>query len=149
VQFTQQDMSKLVGDDPRFNMPSLPFLFEDDDEAVEFWDGEKGMEILSALEKDGITGLAMWPNGPKHFTNDKRELTSPEDFKGISFRTQGGQVLEDVFKALGAGSVSIPFTELYTSLQQGVVDGQTNTYVNTESKKFDEVQKYLTVIGDT
>lgn len=149
VQFTQQDMSKLVGDDPSFNMPSLPFLFEDDDEAVEFWDGEKGMEILSALEKDGISGLAMWPNGPKHFTNDKRELTSPEDFKGISFRTQGGQVLEDVFKALDAGSVSIPFTELYTSLQQGVVDGQTNTFVNTESKKFDEVQKYLTVIGDT
>ncbi|MFD2131469.1 DctP family TRAP transporter solute-binding subunit [Pseudogracilibacillus auburnensis] len=149
VQFTQQDLSKLVGDDERFNIPSLPFLFASDDEAVEFWDSEKGMEILSALEKDGIYGLAMWPNGPKHFTNNKRPLKSPEDFKGLNLRTQGGQVLEDVFKALDAGSVSIPFTELYTSLQQGVVDGQTNTFVNTESKKFDEVQKYLTVIGDT
>lgn len=149
VQFTQQDVSKLVGDDERFNIPSLPFLFADDDEAVEFWDSDKGMEILASLEKDGIYGLALWPNGPKHFTNDTRPLKSPEDFKGLNFRTQGGQVLEDVFKALDAGSVSIPFTELYTSLQQGVVDGQTNTFVNTESKKFDEVQKYLTVIGDT
>lgn len=149
VQFTQQDMAKLVGDDPRFNIPSLPFLFKEDDDAVEFWDSEEGMEILSALEDDGIYGLSMWPNGPKHFTNDTRELRSPEDFNGLSFRTQGGQVLEDVFKALDAGSVSIPFTELYTSLQQGVIDGQTNTFVNIESTKLDEVQDYLTIIGDT
>ncbi|MGN7385493.1 TRAP transporter substrate-binding protein [Sporosarcina sp. SAFN-015] len=149
VQFTQQDMSKLVGDDPRFNLVSLPFLFEDNDEATKFWDSEKGMEILSSLEKDGVYGLAMWPNGPKHFTNDKRALKSPEDFKGLKFRTQGGQVLEDVFKAVGASSATIPFTELYTALQQGTVDGQTNTFVNINSKKFDEVQKYMTIIGDT
>lgn len=149
VQFTQQDMSKLVGDDPRFNLVSLPFLFEDNDTAAEFWDGEKGMEILAALEKDGVLGLAMWPNGPKHFTNDKKPLKSPEDFKGLKFRTQGGQVLEDVFKAVGASSVTIPFTDLYTALQQGTVDGQTNTFVNIDSKKFDEVQKYMTLIGDT
>lgn len=149
VQFTQQDVSKLVGDDERFNIPSLPFLFKDDDEAVEFWDSDHGMDILASLEKDGIYGLSLWPNGPKHFTNDTRPLKKPEDFEGLNFRTQGGQVLEDVFKELGAGSVSIPFTELYTSLQQGVVDGQTNTFVNIESKKFDEVQEYLTIIGDT
>lgn len=149
VQFTQIDMSKLVGEDPRFNIPSLPFLFKDDDEAVEFWDSEKGMEILSALNDDGVVGLSMWPNGPKHFTNDVRALKTPEDFKGIKFRTQGGQVLEDVFGELEAGSVTLPFTELYTALQQGTVDGQTNTFVNIDSKKFDEVQSYLTVIGDT
>ncbi|MEH7125849.1 DctP family TRAP transporter solute-binding subunit [Bacillus sp. JJ1503] len=148
VQFTQIDMAKLVGDDPRFNIPSLPFLFKGDDEAVKFWEGEKGKEILSSLEKDGLYGLAMWPNGPKHLTNNIRPIKSPEDLKGIKFRTQGGQVLEKVFSTVGAGSVSMPFTELYTALQQGTVDGQTNTFVNIESKKFDEVQKYLTITGE-
>ncbi|MBT2689256.1 DctP family TRAP transporter solute-binding subunit [Bacillus sp. ISL-47] len=149
VQFTQIDMAKLVGDDPRFNIPSLPFLFKGDDEAVKFWDSEMGMEILSSLEKDGLYGLSMWPNGPKHLTNGTRPIKSPEDLKGIKFRTQGGQVLEEVFSTVGAGSVSMPFTELYTALQQGTVDGQTNTFVNIESKKFDEVQKYLTITGES
>lgn len=149
VQFTQIDMAKLVGEDPRFNIPSVPFLFKGDDQAIKFWDGEKGKEILGSLEKDGLVGLAMWPNGPKHLTNVVRPIKSPKDLQGLKFRTQGGQVLESVFKAVGAGSTSIPFTELYTALQQGTVDGQTNTFVNIESKKFDEVQKYLTVSGET
>lgn len=149
VQITQIDLSKLVGEDPRFNIPSLPFLFNGDDEAAEFWDSDKGMEILKSLDEDGIYGISMWANGPKHLTNDKRPIKSPQDLEGLKFRTQGGQVLEEVFSKVGAGSTSIPFTELYTALQQGTVDGQTNTFVNIESKKFDEVQKYLTVIGDT
>jgi C4-dicarboxylate-binding protein DctP len=149
VQITQIDLSKLVGEDPRFNIPSLPFLFNGDDEAVKFWDSEKGKEILTSLNDDGIYGIAMWPNGPKHLTNDKKPLKKPEDLKGLKFRTQGGQVLESVFSTLGAGSVSIPFTELYTALQQGTVDGQTNTFVNIDSKKFDEIQKYMTISGET
>lgn len=149
VQITQIDFSKLVGEDPRFNIPSLPFLFDGDDEAAEFWDSDKGMEALSSLDENGIYGISMWPNGPKHLTNDKKAIKTPEDLKGLKFRTQGGQLLEEVFSAVGAGSTSIPFTELYTSLQQGTVDGQTNTFVNIDSKKFDEVQQYLTVIGDT
>ncbi|MFJ5768940.1 TRAP transporter substrate-binding protein [Psychrobacillus sp. NPDC093180] len=149
VQITQIDMAKLVGEDTRFNIPSMPFLFNGDDEAVKFWDSEKGLEILKSLDKDGIYGIAMWPNGQKHLTNDKRPIKTPEDLKGLKFRTQGGQVLEQVFSTLGAGSTSIPFTELYTALQQGTVDGQTNTFVNIESKKFDEIQKYLTVSGET
>lgn len=149
VQITQIDLSKLVGDDPRFNIVSLPFLFDGDEEAARFWDSEEGMEILTSLDKDGIYGISMWPNGPKHLTNDVRPLETPADLQGLTFRTQGGQVLEEVFSAVGAGSTSIPFTELYTSLQQGTVDGQTNTFVNIESKKFDEVQQYLTIIGDT
>ncbi|RFU68123.1 DctP family TRAP transporter solute-binding subunit [Peribacillus saganii] len=148
IQFTQIDMAKLVGNDPRFNIPSLPFLFKGDDEAIKFWDSDKGMEIIQSLEKDGMYGLAMWPNGPKHLTNDKRPIKSPKDLKGLKFRTQGGQVLEKLFSAAEAGSVSMPFTELYTALQQGTVDGQTNTFVNIESKNFDEVQKYLTVSGE-
>lgn len=149
VQFIAPDLSKFVGNNPQFNVPSLPFMFDNDEEAIAFWDGEKGQEILSSLEADGVLGLKMWPNGGKHVTNNERAIAAPEDFKGLKFRTQGGQVLEEIYATLGAGSESIPFSELYTALDQGVVDGQENTFSNIESKKFDEVQKYMTVMNHT
>ncbi|NHM31402.1 DctP family TRAP transporter solute-binding subunit [Neobacillus terrae] len=149
VQFIIPDMSKLVGNDPGFNIPAMPFLFKDDAAATAFWDGEKGQEIFKRLEKDGVLGLKMWPNGPKQMTNNKKPIKKPEDLKGLKIRTQGGQLLEAIYKKLDAGSVSIPFGELYTALQQGTVDGEENTYSNIESKKFDEVQKYTTVMGHT
>lgn len=149
VQFIIPDMSKLVGNDPGFNVPAMPFLFKDDAAANAFWNGEKGKEIFKRLEKDGVLGLAMWPNGAKHMTNNKRPIKTPEDLKGLKIRTQGGQLLEAIYGKLDAGSVSIPFAELYTALQQGTVDGEENTYSNIESKKFDEVQKYTTVMGHT
>ncbi|MEB3103613.1 DctP family TRAP transporter solute-binding subunit [Ferviditalea candida] len=149
VQFIIPDMAKLVGNDPGFNIPSMPFLFNSDKAAEGFWDGPKGQEIFKKLEKDGVLGMGFWPNGPKQITNNKRPIKAPEDLKGLKFRTQGGQVLEKVYATLGAGSVSIPFNELYTALQQGTVDGEENTFSNIESKKFDEVQKYTTVMGHT
>jgi C4-dicarboxylate-binding protein DctP len=149
VQFIAPDLSKFVGNNPQFNVPSLPFMFDNDEEAIAFWDGEKGQEILGSLQDDGVLGLKMWPNGGKHVTNNERPITSPDDFEGLKFRTQGGQVLEAVYSHLGAGSESIPFSELYTALDQGVVDGQENTFSNIESKKFDEVQKYMTVMNHT
>ncbi|MCS0671307.1 DctP family TRAP transporter solute-binding subunit [Cytobacillus firmus] len=149
VQFILPDMSKLVGNDPGFNIPAMPFLFESDEAANAFWDGEKGQEIFKRLEKDGVLGKAMWPNGAKHMTNDKKAIKKPEDLDGMKIRTQGGQLLEAIYAELGAGSASIPFGELYTALQQGTVDGQENTFSNIESKKFDEVQKYMTIMGHT
>ncbi|MDV2686991.1 TRAP transporter substrate-binding protein DctP, partial [Alkalihalophilus lindianensis] len=81
--------------------------------------------------------------------NNVRPINAPEDLKGLKIRTQGGNLLEEIYSKLGSGSVSIPFSELYTALQQGTVDGEENTYSNIESKKFDEVQKYTTIMGHT
>ncbi|TWI54744.1 DctP family TRAP transporter solute-binding subunit [Halalkalibacter nanhaiisediminis] len=149
IQFIAPDVTKFVGHNPQFNVPALPFLFDNDEAAIAFWDGEKGKEILNSLESDGVIGLYMWPNGGKHITNNERPLVTPEDFNGLKFRTQGGQVLEELYTTLGAGSESIPFSELYTALDQGVVDGQENTFSNIESKKFDEVQDYMSVMNHT
>jgi C4-dicarboxylate-binding protein DctP len=149
VQFIAPDLTKFVGNNPQFNVPALPFMFENDEEAIAFWDGEKGQEILGSLKDDGVLGLSMWPNGGKHLTNNKKAIDSPDDLQGLKFRTQGGQVLEAVYSALGAGSESIPFSELYTALDQGVVDGQENTFSNIESRKFDEVQTHMTVMNHT
>ncbi len=149
IQFIAPALTKFVGNNPQFNISEMPFLFENDEQAIEFWDGEKGQEVLGSLQEDGVLGLSMWPNGGKHLTNNKRAITSPEDLKGLKFRTQGGQLMDMIYSTLKAGSESIPFDELYTALDQGVVDGQENTFSNIESKKFHEVQKYMTVINHT
>lgn len=145
VQFIIPDMSKMVGNNPAFNIPSLPFLFASDEEAYKFWDGDKGQEILSSLKSQGMIGLKMWPNGPKQITNSKHPIKKPSDLDGLKFRVQGGQVLASIFKKLGAGPTTIPFDELYTALQQGTIDGEVNTFSNIDTKKLDDVQKYMTV----
>ncbi|HET7629372.1 MAG TPA: DctP family TRAP transporter solute-binding subunit [Bacillales bacterium] len=144
VQFIIPDLSKMVGKNPAFNVPSLPFLFANNEEAYKFWDGEKGQEVLHSLEDQGIIGLKMWPNGPKQLTNSKHPVTKPDDLKGMKLRVQGGQVLAAIFENLGAGATTIPFSELYTALQQGTVDGEVNTFSNIDTKKLDDVQKYMT-----
>jgi C4-dicarboxylate-binding protein DctP len=145
VQFIMPDMSKLVKYEPAFDMASLPLAFSSDESAAAFWDGEHGQNIMSKIEMEGVKALAMWPNGFRVLTNNKRAVQKPEDFKGLKIRTSSGQVLADVFDLLEAGTVSLPFGEVYTALQQGTVDGQENTLSSVASAKFDEVQKYLTI----
>lgn len=145
VQFICPDMAKLTKYDGRYDVPSMPFMFSNEQAALDFWDKGKGQEILGALEKDGIIGLKVWPNGFKNITNNTRPVKKPEDLKGLKIRTQSGEVLSAIYITLGAAPQSISFSELFTALQQGVVDGQSNTFSNIYTKKFDEVQKYMTV----
>lgn len=147
VQFIIPDMVRLTSNDPAFNISAMPFLFSSDEEALRFWDGPYGQEIFKRLEKDGALGVAVWPNGSKSITNNKRPIRSPEDFKGLSFRIPAGDIIEKTYATLGASAASIPFDELYIALQQGTVDGQENTFSNIDTRKLDEVQKYMTVTG--
>jgi C4-dicarboxylate-binding protein DctP len=144
VQFIAPDLSKFVGMNPAFNVPSLPFLFSSNEEAYAFWDGETGQKVLQSLEDQGIIGLRMWPNGPKYITNAKHPIKSPEDLEGLKIRVQGGQVLASLYETLGAGPLQLPFGELFTALEQGTVDGQVNTFSNIATKKLDDVQGYMT-----
>ncbi|MCF3942611.1 TRAP transporter substrate-binding protein [Oceanobacillus alkalisoli] len=145
VQFILPDMSKLVKYEPAFDMASLPLVFNSDEAAEDFWDGEHGQDIMRTIEKEGVKALSMWPNGFRVITNNKNAIKSPEDYKGLKIRTSSGEVLADVFDILKAGSVSIAFDEVYTALQQGTIDGQENTLSSIASANIDEVQKYLTI----
>ncbi|TYO97451.1 TRAP transporter substrate-binding protein [Desulfallas thermosapovorans] len=145
VQLIAPSVTKLVTLNPSFQLVDMPFLFKDDAQAYRFFDGEAGKKLLNSLEPHGILGLAWWANGTKHFTNSKRPLKAPEDFKGLKFRTQSGGVLDDQFKALGAGSQTLAFSEVYQALDNGTVDGQENTFNNIDTQKYVEVQKYLTI----
>ncbi|MGQ9558469.1 MAG: TRAP transporter substrate-binding protein [Desulfurispora sp.] len=147
VQFIAPSVTKLVGFVPAFQIVDMPFLFQNDRAAYAFYDGPAGQKLMRSLESHGMLGMAWWINGSKHFTNSKRPLQKPADFKGLKFRTQSGGVLDEQFKALGAGSQTIPFGEVYQALANKTVDGQENTFNNIDTQKYAEVQKYLTISG--
>lgn len=145
VQIIAPSITKMVGLNPKVQYADLPFLFPDNKSVYKFWESDANKTLMNSFEKYSLKGLAMWPNGFKQFTDNKRPLLAPEDFKGLKFRTQAGKVLEAQFKALGAGSATIAFGETYAALQQGTVDGQENTFNNIDTQKYQEVQKYLSI----
>lgn len=141
VEIIAPSTAKLVGFNPAFQVNDLPFLFEDVDAVHRFWDGDAGQELFSSIEGSNIKGLAIWDLGSKIFIS-KKPIEKLEDFKGQKFRTQAGQVLESQFDALGAIGVTLPFSEVYTGLQQGTIDGLENTWTSIDEQKFYEVQKH-------
>lgn len=132
---------------PQFDVFDLPFLFKDKATAFKVADGPIGKELLDKLPAVGMIGFNYWENGFRHLTNNKREVKTLEDIKGLKIRTLESKIHVDTWKQLGANPTPMSFSQLYTALEQGVVDGQENPYGNVVSNKFNEVQKYLTTTG--
>ncbi|MFC5713181.1 TRAP transporter substrate-binding protein [Thalassorhabdus alkalitolerans] len=125
----------------------LPFLFRDHDHAHGVLDGEIGQELLEKLEPTGLIGLAWWENGFRHVTNSDGPVETPEDLAGLSLRTMENDIHMDAFRAMDADPTPMAFGELFTALQQGVVDGQENPIPVIQTSRFYEVQDYLSLTG--
>ncbi|MET3506543.1 TRAP transporter substrate-binding protein [Halalkalibacter oceani] len=123
----------------------FPFLFRDRDHAYKVLDGEIGDEINEQIEETGVYNLAWWETGYRQISNNKQPITKPEDLKGLKIRTMENPIHLSTFEAYGASPTPMAFTELYTGLEQGVVDGQENPFTVIVPNKLQEVQKYLTV----
>ncbi|MGA1846539.1 DctP family TRAP transporter solute-binding subunit [Deferribacter abyssi] len=145
IQLACPSFSKFTAYVKQLQIFDLPFLFKSVDSLHKFQDSEYGKKMLKLVEKRGLVGLAYWDNGFKVLSNNVRPIVKPEDAKGIKFRIMSSKVLEEQFKALNAIPVTMSFSEVYTALQQGVVDGAENPWSNYYTKKFYEVQKYTTV----
>jgi tripartite ATP-independent transporter DctP family solute receptor len=100
-----------------------------------------------AAEKKGLKVLAVWENGVRHITNSKRPIKLPADLKGIKLRVPEGVWRVKMFQAYGANPSPMKFSELFTALQTGVMDGQENPFTQIYSAKLQEVQKYLSLSG--
>jgi tripartite ATP-independent transporter DctP family solute receptor len=103
--------------------------------------------IEPAIEKKGLKVLAVWENGVRHITNNKRPIKTPEDLKGIKLRVPEGKWRVKMFQQYGANPSPMKFSELFTALQTGVMDGQENPFTQIYSAKLHEVQKYLSLSG--
>lgn len=133
--------------DPKFGIEELPYAFATNEQAYKAFDGRLGEALFGILKSKGIVGLSWWENGFRHISNGRLPIEKPEDLAGIKIRVTPQKMRLDTFTALGASPMPIPFGELYSALQQGVVDAQENPLVIFVSNAFYEVQKHLSLTG--
>jgi tripartite ATP-independent transporter DctP family solute receptor len=128
---------------PEFSIFDFPFLFPSEEVADKVLDGEVGQSLLDMLPEQNLVGLAYWENGFRDLTNSKKPVASAEDFNGLKIRTMENDLHLEAFRALGANPTPMAFTELFTAMQQGTVDGQENPYATIYLSKFYEVQSHV------
>jgi len=146
IEMTLLPTAKFGGFDQRLTLVDMPFLFPNEDVLWKVLDGDIGKEMMSGLDAIGIKGICFFAEGFKAFTANK-EIHKPEDFKGMKMRTMEAPVIMAQYEAWGANPVPVDFSEVYNSLQQGVVDGQENPLLSIHDMKFYEVQDYM-IMGD-
>ncbi|KAA9019558.1 DctP family TRAP transporter solute-binding subunit [Niallia endozanthoxylica] len=134
---------------PEVSVIEFPFLFRDLDHTYKTLDGEVGQELLDKMSDVNLKGIAFWENGQRHLANSKKPIKSVEDLKGLKMRTIESELLLDTYSALGTNATPMAFPEVYSGLQQGVIDGSdfsTGVYYTTnvyeQSKHFSEVGLY-------
>ena len=131
--------------DEQLSVATIPWIFDDYQHAREIIDNTGGEYYAERLEAKGITYLGSFHNGFRQITNSKREVRTPEDVKRLKIRVPGSEVYMKFFKTLGADPVAMSWSEVFTAIQQGTIDGQENGICITESAKMDEIQDYLTL----
>lgn len=147
IQLTWVGMAFLTRTVPELEALSLPFQFTSREQAFRVTDGPIGAEIDRRIASKGVTLLGFMELGARHVTNSKRPIKSLEDFKGLKIRLQPNETHLASFRALGANAVAMDVKELYSALQQGVVDGQENPFSIINANRYFEVQKFMTNTG--
>lgn len=132
---------------PEVEALSVPFLFNGRDSAFRLIDGPIGKVIEQKMSERGMLVLGWMELGERHMTNNKRPVRSAADMKGLKIRLQPNETHLATFRALGANPITMDVSELYSALQQGVVDGQENPYTVIAANRYQDVQKYLSTTG--
>ena len=143
VQLAAPSLSKFEKFTKQFRLFDLPFMFKDIDAVDGFQASDAGQAMKDSMQRRGLQGLAFWHNGMKQMSANK-PLILPSDANGLKFRVQSSDVLVAQMEAIGGSPQKMAFSEVYGALQQGVVDGQENTWSNIYTKKFFEVQDGVT-----
>ncbi|HSK41743.1 MAG TPA: TRAP transporter substrate-binding protein [Arenibaculum sp.] len=130
---------------PETGVLALPFLFRSAEHMHAVVDGEIGEQILQALEPHGMIGLAFYDSGARSFYNTTRPINTLDDMKGLKIRVQQSDLFIDLIRALGANPTPMPFGEVYSGLQTGVVDGAENNWPSYQSSRHFEVAEYYSL----
>lgn len=130
---------------PYLDLFSLPYIFENREMAWNVLDGEVGQTIGEKLSDNNLQFLSFWEDGLRQVTNNTRPINKLEDFKGLKIRVPESEVRLETFKALGSNPLPMAWSEVFTALQQGAIDGQENPLSVVTSSSFYDVQQYLTI----
>ena len=130
-----------------FGLFEMPYLVKDRNHMKKIEKDVVWPMLAPQVEAKGLKIIAVWENGYRHITNSKRPINRPDDLKGIKLRTPEGKWRVKMFQTYGANPSPMKFSEVFTALQTGVMDGQENPFTQIHSAKFQEVQKYLSLSG--
>ena len=130
---------------PETAIVSLPYIFRDVEHMHKVMDGEIGEEILAAFEAHDLIGLAYYDGGARSFYNREKPITSIADLEGMKFRVMQSDVFVDMVNALGANATPMPYGEVYSAIQTGVIEGAENNFPSFESSGHYEVAGYITL----
>lgn len=131
--------------DERLSVATIPWTFDNYTEARTVIDSTGGDYYAKVLADKGMTYLGSFHNGFRQISNSKHEVKTPEDVKGLKIRVPGSEVYMDFFRALGADPVAMSWSEVFTAIQQGTIDGQENGVSITQTAKMNEIQDYMTI----
>ncbi|WP_391482402.1 DctP family TRAP transporter solute-binding subunit [Nereida sp. NH-UV-3] len=143
VQLAAPSLSKFEKFTKQFRIFDLPFMFTNIEAVDAFQGSATGQAMKDSMQRRGLQGLAFWHNGMKQMSANT-PLVQPTDANGLKFRVQSSDVLVAQMEAIGGSPQKMAFSEVYGALQQGVVDGQENTWSNIFGRKFFEVQDGIT-----
>lgn len=147
IQIASPSIGVLANFSKALQVFDFPFIFKDTPTAHAVLDGDFGQELLAGLQDSGLIGLSYGELGWRHFSNNKHEVVKPEDVKGLKIRTMEVPMHIAYWKDQGANPTPLAYTEVFTALSQGVVDGVENTLGLIYSGKFYEASKYITFTG--
>lgn len=133
------DFTKALG------VLSLPYLFRDENHLWKVLNGPIGEELLKEMEANGLVGLTYYDSGSRSFYNSKRVVKTPADMKGLKIRVQQSKLMMGLVEALGASATPMPYGEVYTGLQSGVIEGAENNWPSYYSTSHYEVARYYTL----
>lgn len=145
IDFTSMSSTTLAGTVPLLQVGDLPFIFKDFKHVDRVLDGPVGEELAKQFAGVGFKPIAWWEIGFRHITNSRRPIKVPDDVKGLKLRTLTNPIHQEAWHLLGAQVTPMDFQEVYSALQQGVVDGEDNPLNIIGTARLYEVQKYISL----
>ncbi len=147
IDFANFNLSPLNNLVPETQVLTLPFVFRDEGHLHRTVDGPIGEELAQKIAALNMVVVGWFDSGSRHVFNRTRPIRTPEDMRGLKIRVQTSDLWVDLIRALGANPTPLPFGEVYTALQSGVIDGAENNWPSYQNMRFFEVARFITTTG--
>lgn len=145
IELNRVSMAPFNGTVKETIIPALPYIFRSEDHMHKVMDGPIGDQIKAAFEPAGLVALAFYDAGSRSFYNSKQPIKTVADIKGLKFRVIQSDIFVDMTSALGANATPMPYGEVYSSVETGVIDGAENNFPSYDTAKHFEVAKYYSL----
>ncbi|MGE0284024.1 MAG: TRAP transporter substrate-binding protein [Rhizobiaceae bacterium] len=149
IELNRVSMAPFNGTVKETIVPALPYVFRSEDHMHKVMDGPIGDQIKAAFEPAGLVALAFYDAGARSFYNSKKPIKTVADMAGLKFRVIQSDIFVDMVAALGANATPMPYGEVYSSIETGVIDGAENNYPSYDTAKHAEVAKFYSLDGHT